>query len=51
MIRHKRLIRKHQHQTMQAAKFPLAEGAPEVRNIFGNMKRWNDQTGKYDIDA
>ena len=51
MIRHKRLIRARQHKTLNAAKYPLAEGAPEVRNIFGKMKRWNDQTGKYDIDA
>jgi hypothetical protein len=54
MIRHKRLIRKRQHQALagtKSAPFPRPEDKPEVRNVFGKQKRWNNQTGKYDLDA
>lgn len=51
MIRHKRLIRSRQHKAAGGAPFPLPKGKAELRNCFGKMKRYNDQTGKYDIDA
>jgi hypothetical protein len=36
---------------VKSVAFPLPEGWKEVRKIGKKMKRWNTQTGKFDIDA
>lgn len=54
MIRHKRLIRKRQHKAVtggESVPYPLPENWKEVRKIGKKLKRWNTQTGKFDIDA
>jgi hypothetical protein len=51
----KRLIRATQANKPAIAAgnvpFPLPEGKPELFNYKGEMRRWNVETGKYDLKA
>ncbi len=48
MKNRKRLLKM---QTQKPALFPLPEGKNELFNYQGELRRWNANTGKYDLKA
>tara|TARA_R110001583_G_scaffold18047_1_gene72319 strand:+ start:205 stop:351 length:147 start_codon:yes stop_codon:yes gene_type:complete len=48
MKNRKRLLKM---QAQKQERFPLPEGKSELFNYQGEMRRWNTNTGKYDLKA